>query len=120
MMAPDFWNSQERAQQTLAELKSLKNVVTPLAEALKSVADAQELIELAEEDESLASEVDGELKRLNEVTEQLEVQSLLSGPMDHCPAILSVHARDGGIDANDWAEMLLACMSIGPKIMATK
>jgi peptide chain release factor 2 len=107
MLAPDFWNSQERAQQTLAELKSLKNVMTPLSDALKAVADAEELIALTDEDDSLAAEVDVELKRLDVIVEQLEVQSLLSGPMDHAAAILSVHARDGGIDANDWAEMLL-------------
>lgn len=107
MLAPDFWNSQERAQQTLSEIKSLKTVVAPLAEALKAAADAEELIALAEEDESLAGEVDTELKRLDGVTEQLEVQALLNGELDHYPAILSVHARDGGIDANDWAEMLL-------------
>ncbi len=107
MLAPDFWNSQERAQQTLAELKSLKGVVNPLSEALKGIADAEELIELASEDDSMVAEVSSELDRLNTATEQLELQSLLNGPMDHYAAILSVHARDGGIDANDWAEMLL-------------
>ena len=107
MAAPDFWNSQELAQEAVGEMKSLRAVVTPLTDAIRAADDAEELIELAEEDESMAAEVDRELTRLNQVIEQLEVQALLSGPLDHCPAILSVHARDGGIDANDWAEMLL-------------
>ncbi len=39
--------------------------------------------------------------------EQFELQSLLNGPNDNCGAILSVHAREGGLDANDWARCLL-------------
>jgi peptide chain release factor 2 len=62
---------------------------------------------MAAEDESFASEVEGEVARLSELVDELELQSLLDGPNDSAGAILSIYARDGGTDANDWAEMLL-------------
>jgi peptide chain release factor 2 len=65
------------------------------------------MIEMAEEDEGFAAEAPDELERLEQATEQLELKALLSGPLDNNAAILTINARDGGTDANDWAEMLL-------------
>jgi peptide chain release factor 2 len=62
---------------------------------------------MAVEDESLAGELPAELDRLEEMVGQLELKGLLSGPFDSKGAIMTIHARDGGTDANDWAEMLL-------------
>ena len=47
------------------------------------------------------------MSRLERVVEVLETKALLSGPFDANPALLTINARDGGTDANDWAEMLL-------------
>ncbi len=107
MAAPDFWGNQERAQQTVAQLKGLRTVVTPLKGALDAAEDLDGLLEMAGEDEATATEVADELTRLEHAVEQLELQAMLSGPHDANGAILSVYARDGGVDANDWAEMLL-------------
>jgi peptide chain release factor 2 len=59
------------------------------------------------EDESARDEVVAEIDRLDQVVEELELKALLNGPHDSAGAMLSVHARDGGVDANDWAAMLL-------------
>ncbi len=107
MAAPDFWGNQERAQQTVAQLKSLRTVVSPLKGALDAAADLDGLLEMADEDESLLAEVTDELTRLEAEVEKMELQAMLSGPHDGDGAILSVYARDGGVDANDWAEMVL-------------
>lgn len=107
MAAGDFWNNQERAQQLLGQLKGLRSVVVPLKSALEAAADLDGLLELAEEDPSAYDEVAGELTRLEHEVEQLELHAMLNGPHDSAGAILSVYARDGGVDANDWAEMLL-------------
>lgn len=107
MAAGDFWNNQERAQQLLGQLKSLRTVVVPLKSALEAAADLDGLLEMAEEDPSAYEEVAGELTRLEHELEQLELQAMLNGPHDSAGALLSVYARDGGVDANDWAEMLL-------------
>jgi peptide chain release factor 2 len=107
MLAADFWNNQERAQSIVEERKSLTSVVTPLDNAIKSSEDLAALLEMADEDESLAAEVPSEVARLEEVVEKLKLKALLNGPYDSLGAIMSFNARDGGTDANDWAEMLL-------------
>jgi peptide chain release factor 2 len=107
MAGPGFWENQEAAQATIAELKALNAILKPLDEAITASGDLQALVEMAEEDPSLAGEVAAELDRLESLVNQLELKGLLSGPFDSKGAILTIHARDGGTDANDWAEMLL-------------
>ncbi len=107
MTEPDFWNNQERAQQTVSDLKSLRSVVQPLRDAISRLSDMRELIEMAAEEPGLEADIVAELQSLTTVIEQLELAALLNGPLDNCGVILSVHARDGGLDANDWAEILL-------------
>lgn len=107
MADPDFWNNQERAQSTVEERKSLTSVITPLDNATKASEDLAALIEMADEDESFAAEVPAEVARLEAIVEELKLKALLNGPHDGTGAILSINARDGGTDANDWAEMLL-------------
>jgi len=107
MASPGFWDSQERAQATVAELKSLRAIVEPLSEALRVSEDLEAMLELAEEDKDFANEVAGEVARLEKRVEELELKALLDGPHDAAGAILTINARDGGTDANDWAEMLL-------------
>jgi peptide chain release factor 2 len=107
MAASGFWDNQEAAQSTIAELKALGAILKPLEEALAGAADLQALVEMAAEDESLVPELSDEVDRLERVVSQLELKGLLSGPFDSKGAILTINARDGGTDANDWAEMLL-------------
>jgi peptide chain release factor 2 len=107
MAATDFWNNQERAQATVGELKSLRVVVLPLKESIAAAEDLGGLIELLEEDESAREEVAAEVERLEREVEELELKAMLNGAHDGAGALLSVHARDGGVDANDWAAMLL-------------
>ncbi|MEO1619025.1 MAG: peptide chain release factor 2 [Planctomycetota bacterium] len=111
MGAPTFWDDNESAQKTVGQLKALKVIVGPLDELSSSVEDLNALMEMADEDESVAGEVASELKRLEEVLDDLELKALLSGPNDAAGAILTINARDGGTDANDWADMLLRMYS---------
>jgi peptide chain release factor 2 len=107
MAAPEFWSNPEQAQATVAELKALASVLKPLSELAPAADHLDELLVLAEEDPAFAAEVAAELDRLQENLAELELRGLLSGPHDSANAILTVNARDGGVDANDWAEMLL-------------
>ena len=107
MAAPGFWDNQERAQQTVTQLKALTAVVKPVGELLEAGGDVDALLEMADEDDSLAAELPVELDRLENRLEQLETQALLSGPFDEHAAVVTINARDGGVDANDWAEMLM-------------
>ena len=107
MGAPDFWNNQDAAREIVTELKSLKALLKPLDEVVRGADDLVAMIEMAEEDEGFAAEVPAQLTILEKALEDLEIKALLSGRFDENAAILSINARDGGTDANDWAEMLL-------------
>jgi peptide chain release factor 2 len=107
MGQPGFWDNQEAAQALVGELKSLKTVVAPLRSTLDGAADLAAMLEMAEEDPSVQSDVRREVERIEESVEELELKALLTGPHDQAGAIMTIHARDGGTDANDWAEMLL-------------
>jgi len=107
MAEPGFWDNQEKAQATVAELKGLGAIVKPVKDLDASLADLGAMLEMAEEDPSFAAEIPAELDRLDGVLAELELKGLLNGPNDARNAIVTINARDGGIDANDWAEMLL-------------
>ena len=66
MAEAGFWNNQETAQATVAELKSLGAIVKPLEEALTASDDLDTMIEMADEGESFAAEVPGEIGRLSD------------------------------------------------------
>lgn len=107
MSAAGFWDNQERAQQVVAELKAVKGIVKPLEEAETATGDLTAMLELADEDTSFEPEVRREISRLEKAVDDIELKSLLNGPHDQAGALVSIFARDGGTDANDWAEMLL-------------
>jgi peptide chain release factor 2 len=107
MAKSGFWDNQEKAQATMAELKSLTALLKPIREVESSLGDLDAMLEMATEDESFASEIPRELDRLEPILDDLELKALLNGPHDASGAILTINARDGGVDANDWAEMLL-------------
>jgi peptide chain release factor 2 len=75
----------------------------------QDVTDASELFELgaAEGDEGVVGDVERSLPSLASRVRQAELRRMLSGPVDHANAIVSVHPGTGGTDAKDWAEMLL-------------
>ena len=107
----DFWNNSEKARATVAELKGVNSILKPLEEALAAGQDLEALEELAREDESLEADLVVETDRVEKLIDALELTSLLYGPHDSCDALVSINARDGGTDANDWAEMLLRMYS---------
>ena len=107
----DFWNNTSKAQATVAQLKTLNTLLKPLEESLAVGRDLEALEELAREEISLEGELKQEADRLEKLVDSLELASLLSGPHDSSDALVSIHARDGGTDANDWAEMMLRMYS---------
>ncbi|WP_367302566.1 peptide chain release factor 2 [Allorhodopirellula heiligendammensis] len=111
MAAPDFWDNSESAQKVVMQLKALKGIVGPLDDLSASAADLGALFEMADEDPSVEQEVAAEVKRLEAVLDDLELKALLNGPHDAAGAILQINARDGGTDANDWADMMLRMYS---------
>jgi peptide chain release factor 2 len=107
MASPGFWDNQERAQERVAERKTLAAIIKPLDEAARAAGDLATMLEMAEEDAAFAAEAQVEVQRLERLLDDLKLRALLNGPHDAAGAILTINARDGGTDANDWAEMLL-------------
>jgi peptide chain release factor 2 len=106
-LATDFWNDSQAAQRVMRRLSGLRAQVERWDELSRHAADLQELAELAGADEHLRAEITDETGRILDSLGQLELELLLTGPYDDSDAILAVHAGTGGVDAQDWAEMLM-------------
>lgn len=104
-----FWDNQEQAKKIVAELKSLKAQVEPVEKARTRVDEAVLLWQMAEEADDAATrkEVDAQIDPIIAELDRLELVSLLSGPHDTRNCYLSIYAREGGTEAQDWTEMLL-------------
>ena len=104
-----FWDDPSGAQAVLRETKLAKNVVETYDKWNARVEDAVVLLDLAEEadDEESAGEVATAIAEIQKAVDDLEFQRMLSGEDDSCSAVVSINAGAGGVDAADWAEMLL-------------
>ena len=107
--APDFWDDSTSAQKVMAEMSRVAEDVEAYDRMQQRVSDTRVLWELAsaESDESTAAEATSELVAIEDDLSSLEVMSLLGGDFDDNPAILEVHAGEGGTDSQDWANMLV-------------
>ena len=100
----DFWLDSESAQKVMKKIASLKEAVEDWQTLRQRVAYLLELANL--EDESLRPDITSELEEIEKELEQREFDVLLSGKYDRNNALLAIHAGAGGVDAQDWAEML--------------
>jgi len=100
----EFWNDPEAAQRKMQQLSKLKTLVDKWRALDLRIADALELAELA--DAGMQEELAGETDALREIVEAMSLQAMLSGDYDSEDAIFAIHAGAGGVDAQDWAEIL--------------
>ncbi|HZB84833.1 MAG TPA: peptide chain release factor 2 [Rubrobacteraceae bacterium] len=106
MSSPGFWDEPEEAREVAAEFSRVDGRMKMLEGLRARLVDAEELLELAEEDEGLAEEVGKELEHIEKALGELEVARLFSGKYDEGAAILTINSGAGGVDSQDWAEML--------------
>ena len=107
--APDLWDDPEHAQALMQRLSRLRAAVDGWRSFESRVRSTIELLSMAIEadDASLAEELAEESAAIFAEAEQRELLLVLSGEYDDRSAILAIHAREGGTDAQDWTEMLL-------------
>jgi len=107
--ASDFWEDAQSAQATMRRLTGLQEEVGFWHGFSARLNDNLELLEMAREesDPATTGEIVDELPKLKTDLDKQEFELMFSGPYDDRPALLSVNAREGGTDSQDWAEMLL-------------
>jgi peptide chain release factor 2 len=107
--SPALWADQERAKKVGQEHARLTNLIAQNKKISTVFSDLEsiEMLLSEQEDPSLESEYKQKLEILNNEIDTLETQTFLSGPYDDHDAILTIHAGQGGDEANDWANMVL-------------
>ncbi len=107
--APDLWDDPVAAQKVTSRLSFVQGELRRVEALRQRLEDLPVLVELAQaedDDESLA-EAERELGDLRGSIAELEVRTLLSGEYDGREALVTIRSEAGGVDAADWAEMLL-------------
>jgi peptide chain release factor 2 len=109
MSDPNLWDDADRARRVGAQFKQVEDDITTLDTLERHLDDAATLIELGVEagDESVEPEVVDLLAAARAGLDALELRSLFTGEYDEGDAIFEVHSGAGGVDAQDWAEMML-------------
>ncbi len=107
MQAPGFWDDADRAARTSAEHARAARKLERIRALESDVEDLSGLVELAEEDESMADELGAQIASVEDRLGALEMERLFSGRYDAGDALVTVNAGAGGTDAQDWAEMVL-------------
>jgi peptide chain release factor 2 len=107
MGAPGFWDDAEGAAKLGAEHARATRRLESFRSLERDVDDLEGLVELAEEDPSVAAEVEAQIAGVEQRLLELEEQRLFSGRYDAGDALVTVNAGAGGTDAQDWANMVL-------------
>jgi peptide chain release factor 2 len=106
---PDLWNDQEAAQKVTSRLAHAQGQLRRLDDLRRRLDDLPVLYELAEDeaDASAIADADADRAKLREEIFALEVRTLLSGEYDKREALVTIRSEAGGVDAADFAEMLM-------------
>ena len=108
MAGPTFWNNQERAQESVRQMKELKSWVDGFDDLEKRITSARELDELlaSDPDPTMSAELDRDVATIEPALAAFELKSLMRGKDDFRDAQLEIAAGAGGTEAQDWAEMI--------------
>jgi peptide chain release factor 2 len=104
---PNLWSNPERSQQVMREKKRIEDGLATDAELTRRNGDIAAYFELAHEGEKVDGDLQREIGALQQLVDRLETETLLSGDNDKRNAIVTIHAGAGGVDSQDWADMLL-------------
>jgi peptide chain release factor 2 len=106
---PDLWNDQENAKRVNTEYSNLKGDLEEFTSLASAVDDLEVLHEMAREvdDASQEPELESGIASVRSKLDALDLRSLFTGEHDEADAIVQINAKDGGVDAQDWSEMLL-------------
>jgi len=109
MAQPGFWNNQKSASNKSKELAGFKNILDKWQDLQTSVKDCLEIAILDKDDQTVTfrKEIEQEFNKIKKGLINMEKTTFLSGKYDKKDALFSIFAGAGGVDAQDWTEMLL-------------
>ena len=104
-----FWNDTRKAKGVMQKLDSLKEVVNIWEDIENRINDLDEITKFIDEkkDQDILKEAEERLKKLEKDFIEHEFQALMNKKYDEASAIVAIHSGAGGVDAQDWSEMLL-------------
>ena len=106
MSRSDFWSNNSQAQTISKEASSYEKILNLLHTLENELNDLKELLSLSKEEEDVLSDISEQVKSFEKKLEDLEEESFYSGEYDDLNAMISINAGAGGVDANDWAQIL--------------
>ena len=105
--AADFWNDPKEAKKVMLEIKSKKTWTSAYKAVSDSCDDMEVMNEFFEMGEATEAEMLAQLETTTRLVEELEFKNMLRNESDRLDAVLSINAGAGGVEAQDWAEMLM-------------
>ncbi|MBK8331888.1 MAG: peptide chain release factor 2 [Acidimicrobiaceae bacterium] len=110
---PDLWDDQELAKKVNGEYSNVKGDIDTFDALSREMEDVELLHEMAREldDESQEPDIEAACASIGQQLRQLDLRSLFTGEHDEADCIVQINAKDGGVDAQDWAEILLRMYS---------
>ena len=107
--APTLWDDPEKAQVVTSKLSRVQSTINRVTNIRRRLEDVPLLLELAEEEKDASALADAgtELDDVTKAIQDLEVQTLLNGQYDDRDCLITVRSEAGGVEAADWAEMLM-------------
>ncbi|NCN07121.1 peptide chain release factor 2 [Candidatus Falkowbacteria bacterium] len=105
--APGFWDDVENAKTLSKKYEDIKSEIEAWGNLKKEVDELLSLAEITKDAGELQDEITSKLEKLIENFKKLEFSVLFSGEHDKGSALLSIHAGTGGVDAQDWSQILL-------------
>ncbi len=107
-LEPGFWDDAEKSQKVIGEMNSYKNKISKYDKITSLIEDAEALIGLMEEEDdfSFYDNLKEDIEKIEELSAEYKIETLLNSEYDNSNAILAIHAGTGGTEAQDWASML--------------
>jgi len=109
--APGFWDDASHAQEVSKQASDLRDTIQEYERAVDLLSDAEVAKDLVKEDAAFEEEAIATLNELDKLLDNLEISSWFSGRFDSSSAILTVNPGSGGLEAQDWTEMLYRMFS---------
>ena len=110
---PGFWDDQQQAQSVMSQAAGLRDEISEYDSAVEALGDAEVANEFAveEDDADMEAEVLASIASLTKRADAMELSSWFDGEFDHGDAVISINPGQGGLEAQDWTEMLFRMLT---------